>query len=313
MIEVLQQYKLPQNILPCAPNRFLFACFSEEALAAASDLTARYAEKRGVLSHIVRFLSGVNNSESYLPTITIEAHIDGRDISTSVSEELLKLGFEPDGFVKYHPDHFNSHSTLKFGVPQNDPRRRKELFSLVRTRCEEAFLLLSEGGRTEAYLELETYPNSSRRFWADSSLAEGWLDRFPFDETSFRIAVPTCEGEFPPDSFVAKRADVHIKIGQMLSSASTKKLVLDRLQRSGFYHVITWASHDICTAEFNCMRDAMFVFGVLSDFFDRYGGATEMTLENVVDVWRTSYRNGDRTVIAAVPPLVVSINGCRLF
>jgi hypothetical protein len=79
--------------------------------------------------------------------------------------------------------------------------------------------------------------------------------------------------------------------------------------KSGFYHVVTWASNDICIAEFFRGRDTIRVFNLLEEFFERYGDASEMALECVSAVWRTSYSIGAQQRLASVPPLVIAVHG----
>ncbi len=308
----LRGYRLPEGILPLAPCRELFASYSKDALTAAAELGLHFPEKRGVVSHAIRALDNRMEPTARTAVVTIEAHLDGRDVPPAVSNELMKLGFEPDGFAQYEPDHFNTHQTLKFTVAAKSRRWRNELLSFVHHNCQSAFSRVSESGKIEAYIELEVYPRTGRRLWSARPISEQWREKFPLDEHSLYVLTPPCANNgLAPDNLV-KKADIHVKIAKEGLSHGTRLKVIERLCQCGFYHVVTWASNDICTAEFLRGRDAMIVFNLMEEFFSRCGGASEMTLECVSTVWRTSCGVGPRRRLASVPPLVIALNGMAL-
>lgn len=303
----LRAYKLPSDLLPLAPVRTLFDSYSDEALAAAKDLKLQFPEKRGSIIHALQALDPNEDSTAQGGSVIIEAHLGGRDLPLDVSDELLKLGFEPDGFAKYIPEHFNAHATLKFSLPSDAPHRRAQLLAFARHSCETAYTLLNNND-VEAYLELEVYPRTNRRVWETRRAPDQWRDEFPLNEQSLCLTTPPSWNALEASTKTRKRADIHIKLATLGFSFRYKRELILTLCRCGFYHVITWASNDICTAEFLQARDAIAVFNLMEVFFSCCGGASEMTLEYVPGYWRTIYGYGAQCRLAAVPPLVIGLN-----
>ena len=121
---LLRDYRLPPEVLPLAPERTPFSQFSRESLATAGRMALRYSEKRGILSHAVRHILGERPASAGISAHTIEAHIDGLDLPQPVADELLTLGFEPDGFARFVPAHYDAHYTFKVKTALGDSSRR---------------------------------------------------------------------------------------------------------------------------------------------------------------------------------------------
>jgi hypothetical protein len=309
--KLLRQYHLPDGVLPLAPQRIPFSHFGDEALTAAAAWVLRHPEKRGMISYAIRSMLGSPIAASHKNTATIEAHLDGRDLTQPVEEGLLRLGFELDGFVSFNPAHFNAHYTFKVKTAVSANSRRAELAAIVRDACDRALSLLVRSN-VEAYIELEAYRCNQRRTWGACPLLRDWRRHFPLDHASLKVAVPACtdvearERNLPLG--YGKRADIHIKISKAPGDGSPPSELLEALCGAGFYHVVTWAGNDVCTAQFRRGRDAKRIFDVLEDFINRCGGASEMTLEPSPATWRSEVnQNGERR-LAALPPLVLEVD-----
>lgn len=303
----LTEYLIPNEVLPFAPTRQLFSIYNEEILKVAAELVCRYPEKRGTLSHAVRALGYGESHSCNAATVTIEGHILGRDVSDGIRDELIKLGFEPDGFAKYNPPHFNTHLTLKFAIPAKDLGRRKEIYALVKERCESAFVCLNKDGYIEAYVECEIYKSSNRRRFNKKILLMRRAKAFPLKEKSLKVVCPAYETTSTGNDCWKKMIDIHVKLASNGMSQEVRTELITRLCETGFYHVVTWAGNDICTAEFLHTRDANRVYTVMENYFSRYGGASEMTLECVTEMWRTRFRCNEGLAYASVSPLVVGL------
>lgn len=304
--EILRDHRLADGVLPFAP-RLPFAPFAVDALAAAAAITAAFPEKRGILSHVVRAYGG-EGGEPSPAGVTIEAHFDATAIPAALGDRLLELGFEPDGFARFVPAHFADHFTLKFKVAGNDVPRRRMLRAEVEASCAS---LIAEVERDwpdlEAYLELETYSEGSRRRWPGEALGADWKTRLPLGPAVLKSVLPPCDAAEAERTgqplTLAKRADLHLKVARATPEAPREALI-EALVATGFYRVLTWAGNDVLTAQFSRMSDARRCFAALADFGDRAGGVAELTLEPVVRVWRSG---GGGKRLGALPPLVLSI------
>ena len=301
----MRSYQLPAGILPYAP-RIPLALFSGDALESAASLSSNYTEKRGMITHAFRSLQGQRDLPVPHSVITIESHLDATKIPSDLADKFVALGFEPDGFVQFNPPHYTDHFTLKFRVDAEDHGRREELRHEVENRSRSAFDLQNGDDRVgEGYIELEIYPATSRRSW-DGFLHSGWLDAFPLSENALQnVETPCVQKEAIAaglDLMSRKHADIHIKIARHNSETDRQKLI-QKLSNAGFYPVFTWAGNDICTAQFLKAGDAERVRTVLEDYFDAFGGCSEMTTEPVAGMWRTE-RKGR---LATVPPLICAI------
>jgi hypothetical protein len=102
-----------------------------------------------------------------------------------------------------------------------------------------------------------------------------------------------------------KRADIHIKLSKNADSTEREQLI-DRLAGIGFYRVVTWAGNEVCTGQFTSRRVAHSAFTALSQFFDRCGGCSELTLELAPKLWRNSWLAENGRVYSAMPPIIRS-------
>jgi len=303
---VTNSYLLPDMYLPLAPCRRLFSNYSAFSLQRAHELARACPEKRGTFSHALRDAEGrdVGLSDN---SVTIECHVDGRDVPLNLQDDLFAIGFEPDGFATYNPLHFNCHQSLKFVVASSLYERRRELFEFARVAAVTAHRLLNNAG-VEAYVELETYPSTNRRYWVPRSPGSGWQTAYPLQSAHLKARRVDCVPERGEVCGPKKRADVHIKFRRESQCAGAANDIVEQLRQSGFYVVTTWASNDICTAEFANARDAEFVYDKLDTFFTEWGGPLEMTLECVVGQWRTTYLLNGELTLASLPPLIESIS-----
>jgi hypothetical protein len=308
LAEELRGYPLPRGVLPLAPSRQPLRAYSLAALAKAAEFSMANGCKRGLMSHAVRTIAELPFDPVDDTSMTIEAHLDGRSIPQPIADALVELGFELDGFARFVPQHFTDHFTYKFKLPASDETRRIEYLSLVRAACTAALALLQEAD-LEAYIELEMYAGTNRRYWTPAACTTKSLARFPLAERALRTVLPACNAEEALARGVsiefAKHADIHVKVAKD-AEHGTDELLIGRLCAAGFYRVLTWAGNDICTAQFQSGRDAMRVFDVLDSFFSEHCGASEMTLESAPALWRTRTKDGRQ--LAAVPPLVLSVD-----
>lgn len=295
---LLRDYRLPPEVLPLAPERTPFSQFSRESLATAGRMALRYSEKRGILSHAVRHILGERPASAGISAHTIEAHIDGLDLPQPVADELLTLGFEPDGFARFVPAHYDAHYTFKVKTALGDSSRRAILLREIEAACHAARARL-EQSNVEAYIELEIYRGNQRRHWSWRPAVEGWQEAFPLRPGALRLAVT--------DDY-RKRADIHVKLSRTGRDDERGGVLRELLECAGFYHVVTWAGNDVCTAQFAFAREAKRVFDRLEVFFDHSGGATEMTLEPSPGMWRTCVSRDGGHRLAAVPPLVMGLD-----
>lgn len=301
MHKQLKNYELPEGVLPLAPRQ-VFIDYTETALRKAIVLKDKYPEKKGIACKAV---DALRHSTKLAPppsgTITMEAHIDAEKIPQDAKNTLLALGFEPDGFAVFMPEHFSDHMTLKFKVARDDRGRFQEITGLMENHCREAFHLLQEHkGVTEAYLEQEIYLESMHRSVQDGALSPGWLEKFPLKPGAL-VNSPVSGNER------LKKMDIHIKIARENSETDRKEL-LEAFRRAGFYPVRTWAGNDICTGQFARPKDCRAVYDTLKSYFKTCGGSSEMTMEIVQRMQRTN-KNG---ILAAVPPLITGINAGSL-
>src|ERR1700759_1662802 len=118
----LRRYHLPKSVLPLAPARDIFSSRDGGWRQTAAELTLRFPQKRGALSHAARELTESNVALTNLnqPSVTIEAHFDSVAVPPKIANALPLFGFEIDGFYKFNPSHYGDHYTLKFKVPYAD-------------------------------------------------------------------------------------------------------------------------------------------------------------------------------------------------
>jgi hypothetical protein len=305
----LKSHKLTDGVLPFAP-RWPFADRSTASLSAAAILTARYPEKCGILSHLVRAYRG-DETPTMTSGIRIEAHFDATAIPAELADRLLELGFEPDGFARFVPAHFTDHYTLKFKIAAANSARARAL----RVDVEERFATLSaelaaRWSNVEAYVELEMYSEATRRRWLNSALRSDWISGLPYPAGALSSVVPPRDAEEArslgiPTTLV-KRADLHVKISKSMPAADRDTLI-ERLRAIGFYNVLTWAGNEVCTAQFAKGSDARRCFKAFNGYFTRHGGCSELTMESVPSVWRSRHRIAGTLRLATLPPLVLSV------
>jgi hypothetical protein len=306
----LQSYYLPDGVLPYAPRQ-PFSDLSTSAISSAVELVRRWPEKCGMLSHAIRAMDGKPLPPEPSRIFRLEAHFDAASIPGDLANRLVSLGFEPDGFARFIPEHYSGHFTLKFKIDMGDSCRRRFLQAEAVRRASQVMEGLAKlWPDIEAYLELEAYPDRFRYRWTDPQVRGAWLDYEPLEGCRMIVVVPPCEkAEAAVRSIpleARKRADVHIKIGSQLGPAEKAELI-NRLVRAGFYHVKTWAGNDVCTAQFLNGQDAIRCFNRLHVHFSQFGGCSELTMEPVLRVWRSGdYDNGAKR-LGALPPLVRAV------
>ena len=317
--DALQQYELPDGVLPLAPRK-PFVAFSRVALSRAAALSSARAEKRGMMTHALDHLAGAARAKTGEMFTTIEAHFDCAGVPPDLANQLIVLGFELDGFAEFVPAHFTDHYTLKYKISRSDILLRRKLRAEVQARCNElAELLARDWPQVEGYIELEVYTEKSRRYWEDAGLRAGWEGYFPLEAGLLdSVQLPRSKADSVATGIsldLCKTSDIHIKIDRS-SSPDDRVSLLRRMKSAGFYPVRTWAGNDICTAQFQNMRDAHLIFDLLAEYFAQWGGSSEMTLEPVVKVWRTGKIVGENCILASLPPLIVKelsdLKDCRI-
>jgi hypothetical protein len=309
-IEFIKSYILPADVLPLSQHRQLFAVFNPVALNHAAQMALDYPEKRGVLSYATRKIAQLENAApSKENHMVIEIHLDARSLLPELANEFLTLGFEPDGFHQFMPREYATHMTMKFKFPQKDYRRHRIIYEFVKKQFEKSQeLLVKEYPHVEAYLEWEIYNSANRRYWNSEKIMGEWQKDFPLGPNSMRVE------EIPrnPGCAVVKKADIHIKIGKV--GLAGEKIEPDHelgraLIAGGFYRVITWAENEIFTAQFTKVHNAKIIFDTLANFFNRHGGAMEMTMEPTRKFWRTTNPTPRGPLQAEVPPVVTAVYG----
>jgi hypothetical protein len=304
LAQALKSYTLPDDVLPLSPHRQLFVCFNSATLASAAQLALDHPEKRGPLSHAARKAAGVKDSSVLRDKyIIMELHLDARALPQELADELLAMGFEPDGFHQFMPREFTEHMTLKFKFSQEDQEKHRQLHNYFKNKFLACQKLLKQWPNVEAYIEWEVYTSSNRRFWNPEKLAGHW-------EEDFSLAMSVMDVSRSLECDTAKKADIHIKIGKVgLAAHQTEPdhELGHALITAGFYRVITWAGNEIYTAQFAAARDAKKVFDRLEKFFNRHGGAVEMTMEPAPRFWRTTNRSNGEWLQARVPPVVTAV------
>jgi hypothetical protein len=299
----LNNYMLPAGVLPLSRNRYILRDYSSSVLSEAVTWKTCYPEKRGLVSRAIQTLGAAPQDISSDDSLTIEGHIDGRGITRDLDDHLLLIGFEPDGFVKYIPETYDFHRTLKFRISRSRRARIRELRHRVVQSCENAYSILNNV--IEAYIELEVYPHSSRETWADVKPRSGWLEDQSIENEGlvWLSSEERQSADIPPS--VSKRADIHIKLAPSTPD-DIRFALIDKFQRHGFHHVTTWAGNHICTAEFAKANDARRISQILRRYFTLYGGAIEMTFERVTQFWRTCFPGEQGSIQSRLPPLIVS-------
>ena len=308
---ILRDYFLQEGVARHAPRQ-PFSQLTRDTLEQVSRFIADYPESRGMLTQALWSLDPARKSPTAdTPTITFESHIDATVLPNDITNKLVALGFQPDGFVRFFPTHFADHLTLKFKIPDtpNLRARRQHLQSILEEQSRIAFNLLNADPRiAEAYVELEKYPSTNKQKW-DLLLDSNWLGAFPFSAGAFHVIdVPqtqdqaAAQGIDHPTS-LRKHSDIHIKIARSSSRPEEHTALIYHLTKVGFYPVHTWSGNDVCTAQFARAEDAKRVFKTLKHYFTRHGGCDEMAWEVVTGMYRTE-RHG---CFATVPPLVTLV------
>lgn len=302
----IKNYTLPPKVLPLAPRRQLFSPFDTEALSSASRQILLYPEKRGPLSHAVRAATGTEEIPTTGETTTIEAHFDSVAVNLTVGNELIRLGFEVDGFYKFNPLHYGDHYTLKFKVANSDVAKRKELHNLTRRSCDLLIDFLKHNAPSlECYLELEIYSSENRITFKDI-LYQPWNASLLAPIRLKNIEIPTSKS-MAKDQGIAldlkKAADIHIKLDARLLEAD-RNAVVALLLAAGFYEVITWSGNTVCTGQFASAKLAKETFQHLAAIGARLGGIAELTMEPCPFFWRSEIAKDGDVVFAAVPPIL---------
>lgn len=315
IIKTLQNYTIPDGILHLAPTRLLFRNLNDGSLAAAIEHKQNHAEKRGPLSSAIQEILNLDTPDYSDGHTTIESHIDAKDIPDELANKLVALGFEPDGFHKFMPETFTDHYTLKFKAPKKQHVRIKELTTLTKQTSQRAYnLILSEFPTVEFYIEMEVYPDTNRLALEDASQepkAE-WRENFPLPHDALKQYIPPqTKAEADKKSLplaIVKHSDIHIKVNKNGTSTAASQELISRLCAAGFYNVITWSGNSVCTAQFQYAADSQKVFNVLKEYFKKYGGMIEMTLEAAPFFWRGHSVIDGKPHFSAIPPIITSVD-----
>lgn len=306
-IQKLRAYCLPEGVLPFAPHREPFHDLAAKAIMEVVVYAVAYPEKVGRLTNIIREILSITYDPGSNP-IVIEVHFDVEKVASTTVGGAIRCGFEPDGFAKFVPAHYEDHYTLKFVV------RDRERFRPLRQFAEKAFDGLVKWLTTDpttGYIEAEIWGGAGFERYAYHPVTGDALTEFPLADGAFeQVQVPLTMDESERTGVAldaAKAADIHVKtplavLGRYADAESPSMNALrKKLVDVGFYEVITEAGHKIYTAQFISMGDARQTFRVLDRYFERAGGAISMTLEPCVGFWRKPVEAGR---FVAVPPLV---------
>lgn len=311
IIEVLRNYTLPKHVLPMLEDRQPFKHKSSSALRSALEITLYFPEKRGIFSHAAR--SVLNMEPLKLPeqTVTIEAHFDSVDLPREFHEQLMRLGFEPDGFHEFNPSHFSEHHTLKFKSSAADQERLARLTRFLRRAGRLLKDYVEQTTTIEAYLEVEKYETSDRHAWSSVPFRGDWFDHLPISEDRLNWVHPPRtrdEAERSGTALeLAKRADIHMKLSPKLGERE-RELFVEQLSKCGFYRVITWSGNHVCTGQFSSGAFGRTCFEDFVEFFNKFGGCTEITFEPAMELWRSNQGTPEEPKLSTLPPLILNNN-----
>ena len=308
-IDDICNYILPDDVIPLCEDRQPFKSIPRTTIRSALELTLNFPEKRGIFSHAARDVLGINTEKLSDETITIEAHFDSVQLSNSFQQKLLRFGFEIDGFYKFNPTHFAEHHTLKFKFDQTQIERGARLLRFLKNASKQLWDEVEHENRFEAYLEIEKYKSSDRVSWVPRNLKTDWENNLPLVHDAFEWVVPPTNLQQATSRGVSlqavKRADIHMKLSNTLSEIERESFVAE-VSKFGFYRVITWSGNHVCTGQFSSGRKGRSVFCSFVDFFDRFGGCSEITFEPALMLRRSNLGSSEAPELSALPPLIVS-------
>ena len=304
--EALRSYRLPDGVLRQAPRQ-PFVSFSRDSLRRYLAKIELWPEMRGPMSSAARALGIFANVGKQAPWIVIEVHVDARGVPLEMSNRLIGLGFELDGFTKFVPAAFDSHFTLKFKADPADRFRVRQLLIAAKEQARCAARLFEDFPDAEGYIESEVYTSNSRLVWQNQALDQVEQGSFPLEAGQLRPTVVSrflshSDGAAIADT-VTKKADIHVKLDKDGPLAGSARRLAARLVSAGFYEVETWSGNTVMTAQFESGATASRIFRRLASFFDQYGGAAEMSLEHCYEMWRSRDKVTD--LLADVPPVCV--------
>jgi len=314
LIQMLKNYKLPETRLPLCNDREPFKDLSNATIRESIRVALAYPEKEGRLTDSIREVLNIQPEipENYL---VVEAHLDTTRMDIPLREEAIKLGFETDNFEKIEPPHYRDHYTMRFNIPVGLKERYEELKELMKNRVRDLSYLIQENPETEGYIEAEVYGSKYIADYEYKPISRKGVEDFPFDsKTLINMGLPSTDQEARVkniDLHSHKAADIHVKtpsgvLGEKYPEAESKpmQILRKKLMAMGFYEVITEAGNKIYTGQFLDIEEARYVFNVLDQYFQKYGGSTQMYIEPCPLFWRKKIRDKNETKLAEIPPVV---------
>ena len=305
--EALKAYRLPDGILRRAPRQ-PFLGYSPPSLQTFVATLRQTPEMRGPMSSAARAIKLVDEAKPLDRWIIIEAHVDAKGVPQAMSDQLAGLGFELDGFESFVPEEFDSHYTLKFKADPSDRSRARELLAVAKERAKAARALFLAFPEVEGYIESEVYTSNSRTVWGATSTDFGDLSAFPLAAGSLGSATLSLDAPIGEATIsspeICKKADIHIKMEESGGHSARLGKLVGLFVDAGFYQVTTWSGNKVLTAQFASGARAAQVYRALATYFDRNGGAREMTLEQCYGMWRS--RNPDTRRLSPVPPVCLA-------
>jgi hypothetical protein len=313
ILPALKEYILPSNEVPLSKSRQPFVGLTESTIESCITLATRFPEKIGRLT---KSINKVLNKEVNFPKeyALKEIHIDLALVNNELYNHLTSLGFEPDNFVKLHPEEYNFCFTMEFCIELGATHRVKEIHDFMLQQYEKAAKAIQES-QAYGYIEMESYSSKYVKEFDFKPLTENSLAYLPFTDKTFEIYfLPNNETEadkFKIELSTHKKADLHIKTptsqkGQEYSLADSLEMqkFRDILQKCGFYEIISEGGNYIFTGQFLDGNEAKRLFADITLFAENYGGITGLKYEICTAFWRKDESENTAKALSKIPNLI---------
>lgn len=310
-------YEVSRERLPLARSNRLYSRLSDETLLSFGEHLAQFPEKKGRITDAWRtcFDQCVKPLDQY---VIREAHLDITDVSETLENQLVSLGFEIDDFFKLLPACYTRHFTLAYQYDATDRGRVRQIKRTFDDRTEAARVLVENDALTFGYLEVETYSSSSVRKFAPhthvscakiSGLTQ-FLETCALKPIQVSNSSSTDVIASELQSSVVKRADVHVKVkGNVESATGAQKAYLAEVAHAfvtaGFYEIISEAGNSIYTVQFTDAVKAKRLFRDIQSHIDDMPLIAQVCYEPCTFFWRKSAVLGTTKVLSPIPPICV--------
>lgn len=314
ILTVLKEYTLPSNEVPLSKSRQPFVGLTDSTIETCIELAKRFPEKIGRLT---KSINKVLNKEITFPKeyALKEIHIDLASANNTLYNYLISLGFEPDNFVKLHPEEYNYCFTMEFSIELGSAYRVKMIHDFMLQQYERAAKAIQKSN-TFGYIEMESYSSKYVKTFNFKPLKEPSLDHLPFTDKTFDIYfLPNDEkeaDELEINLLTHKKADIHIKTptsqkGEKYALADSPAMqkFRDTLQSCGFYEIISEGGNYIFTGQFLDGNEAKILFADITLFAEEYGGITGLKYEICTAFWRKNESDNKKSrVLSKIPNLI---------